>query len=189
MSTEISDLLEHAVPPVIGLVAGVGDEQLAGATPCARLAVRDLLNHLFQVARNARLVAARRDVDWSVTVDALSGDWRRVFAGDAHAMVGAWSQPGVLDGVSPGMGLPQRTLGLMMVVDLVVHGWDLASATGQPYQVDEVLLAPTAEFLDTMGDMGRSMGAFGPVVPVGAEVGRFGRLLALTGRDPAWSPA
>jgi uncharacterized protein (TIGR03086 family) len=189
MSTEISDLLERAVPAVCGLVAGVGDEQLPLATPCAEFQVRDLMNHLFQVVRNAQLVAERKEVDWTVTTQALTGDWREQFAGDARDTVAAWSDPAVLDGVSPGMGLPQRTLGLMMVVDVVVHGWDLALATGQPYQVDELLLPATAEFLDTMGDMGRRMGAFGPAVPVGAEVGRFGQLLALTGRDPGWQPA
>jgi uncharacterized protein (TIGR03086 family) len=189
MSTEISDLLRRAVPAVSGLVAGVRDEQLRQATPCAEFQVRDLLNHLFQVVANSRLVAARVEVDWSVTADALTGEWRAAFAGGAGDMIAAWSDPGVLDGVSPGMGLPQRTLGLMMVVDLVVHGWDLALATGQRYEVDETLLAATAEFLDTMGDMGRQMGAFGPVVPVGADTGRFGQLLALTGRDPKWRPA
>ncbi|BEL05025.1 TIGR03086 family metal-binding protein [Actinoplanes sichuanensis] len=189
MSTEISDLLRRVVPTVSGLVAGVRDEQLGSVTPCARFQVRDLLNHLFQVVGNFRLVAARREVDWSVTADALVGDWRQAFPVDAGTTIVAWSDPAVLDGVSPGMGLPQRTLGLMLVVDLVVHGWDLASATGQPYQVDEALLAATAEFLETMGDMGRQMGAFGPAVQVGPEVGRFGRLLAATGRDPGWQGA
>ncbi|MEU8665191.1 TIGR03086 family metal-binding protein, partial [Actinoplanes philippinensis] len=151
MSTEISDLLERAVPPVAGLVAGVRDEQLTAATPCAEFRVRDLLNHLFLVVRNFRLAAGRAPVDWSVTPDALSDGWRQTFAGDAYALIGAWSPPGVLDGVSPGMGLPQRTLGLMLVADLVVHGWDLAQATGRPYQVDETLQAATAEFLDLMG--------------------------------------
>jgi uncharacterized protein (TIGR03086 family) len=189
MSTEISDLLERAVPAVTGLVAGVRDEQLPQATPCAEFQVRDLLNHLLQVVRNSQLVAGRKEVDWGVTADALTGDWRAAFAASAHDMITAWSDPAVLDGVSPGMGLPQRTLGLMMVVDMVVHGWDLALATGQRYEVDEALLAATAEFLDTMGDMGRRMGAFGPVVPVGAGAGRFEQLLALTGRDPGWQPA
>jgi uncharacterized protein (TIGR03086 family) len=189
MSTEISDLLQRAVPPVTGLVAEVRDEQLSQPTPCAEFQVRDLLNHLLQVVRNFQLVADRHTVDWSVTADALTGDWRTAFAADADAMISAWSDPRVLDGVSPGMGLPQRTLGLMMVVDLVVHGWDLALATGRPYRVDEQLLAPAAEFLDTMGDMGRRMGAFGPAVPVGADTTGFGRLLALTGRDPGWQPA
>ncbi|MBO3741779.1 TIGR03086 family metal-binding protein [Actinoplanes flavus] len=186
MSTEISDLLGRAVPVVSALVAGVRDEQLGHATPCAEFKVRDLLNHLFQVVRNFQLVAARAEVDWSVTPDSVTGRWRDDFAVEAGAMVAAWSDPRVLDGVSPGMGLPQRTLGLMMVVDLVVHGWDLAHATGQPYEVDPALLPPTAEFLDSMGEMGRQMGAFGPAVSVGAEADRFGQLLALTGRDPSW---
>ncbi|GAA1654557.1 TIGR03086 family metal-binding protein [Actinoplanes couchii] len=186
MSTEISDLLGRAVPATAALVAGVRDEQLGQATPCAEFTVRDLLNHLFQVARNFQLLAARQDVDWTDTPDSLTGDWRADFRSHAHDMIIAWADPAALDGVSPGMGLPQRTLGLMMVVDLVVHGWDLARATGQPYTVDAGLLAPTAEFLDIMGDMGRKMGAFGPAVPAPDGTDRLGELLAVTGRDPRW---
>ncbi|SDS98416.1 TIGR03086 family metal-binding protein [Actinoplanes derwentensis] len=189
MSTEISDLLGKAVPVVTALVARVRDEQLPAVTPCAEFTVRDLLSHLFQVVRNFQLVADRKEVDWGVTPDSLVGDWRADFASEAHQMIIAWADPAVLDGVSPGMGLPHRTLGLMMVVDLVVHGWDLSRAIGQPYPVDVSLLPAVAEFLDTMGDMGRKMGAFGPAVPVPADADRLARLIAGTGRDPAWQPA
>jgi uncharacterized protein (TIGR03086 family) len=188
MSTEISSLIESAGPTVIGAVRGVRDEQLGGPTPCAEFAVRDLLNHLLQVAVNFQALAHRKDVDWAPGPDRLTGDWRAAFASDVQQLRADWSDPAALEGVSPGMGLPQRTLGLMLVVDLVVHGWDLAAATGQPYDVPAELRAATAEFLEQMAETGRQMGAFGPAATAPDDAGELERLLAVTGRNPRWAP-
>ncbi|MFC7533087.1 TIGR03086 family metal-binding protein [Actinoplanes sp. GCM10030250] len=189
MSTEISELLETAAPVVTGVVRGVRDDQLDEPTPCTEFQVRDLLNHLLQVTRNFEALAHRKDVDWTAGSDRLSGEWREEIAGDLAALSSAWADPQALDGVSPGMGLPQRTVGQMLVADLVVHSWDLATATGQAYEVDPALLAATGEFLDVMGETGRKMGAFGPEVAAPEGADRFGVLLAKTGRDPGWKPA
>ncbi len=99
----------------------------------------------------------------------------------------AWADPASEEGVAPAMGLPRSTIGLMGVVDLVVHGWDLARATGQPYEPASETVAALHDFMDEMGPMGRQMGAFGPEVPVDAERTELDRLLGRTGRDPAWT--
>ena len=184
MSTEISELLDAAAPVITGVVRDVRDDQLDSPTPCTDYTVRDLLNHLLQVVTNFQALAHRKDVDWTVNPDRLTGDWRAEFAGDVRTVAGVWSDPAVLDGVSPGMGLPQRTVGLMLVVDLVVHGWDLATATGQPYDPPAALVAAGAEFVDEMGEMGRKMGAFGPEVEAPAGAGELAKLIARTGRHP-----
>ena len=188
MSTEISDLLETATPTVTAVVRGVADDKLDRATPCTEFRVRDLLDHLLQVSENFAALARREDVDWSPGRGRLGGDWRTAFEGKLNTLREAWADPQAMDGVSPGMGLPQRTVGLMLVVDLVVHSWDLAVATGRRYDVDPALVTAAAGFLDEMGDMGRKMGAFGPEVPAPDDADEFGRLLARTGRDPRWTP-
>jgi len=180
-------LLETAAPTVTGVVRGVQDDQLDQATPCTEFQVRDLLNHLLQVAQNFQALARQKEADWSPGPDRLTGDWRAEFAADLTTLTEAWADPGALEGVSAGMGLPQRTVGLMLVVDLVVHSWDLATATGQPYSVDPALLAAATEFLDIMGDTGRQMGAFGPEVTAPDDADDLGKILARTGRDPAWA--
>ncbi|WP_229074890.1 TIGR03086 family metal-binding protein [Actinoplanes sp. DH11] len=188
MSTEISELIDAEAPAATGLVRGVRDDQLDAPTPCTDYRVRDLLNHLLQVTGNFADLAARKEVDWSPGPDRLRGDWRAAFGADLRALSAAWGDPAVLEGVSPGMGLPQRTVGLMLVTDLLVHGWDLSVATGQGFDVPPAVLAAGREFLDEMGDMGRKMGAFGPEVAAPAGAGAFARLLARTGRDPGWKP-
>ena len=76
--------------------------------------------------------------------------------------------------------------------ELVVHGWDLAVATGQPYDADaasiEVALGFVGPFSEPEAAQQRE-GVFGPVVPVPDGAPALDRLIGLAGRDPSWSPA
>ncbi|MEU8242647.1 TIGR03086 family metal-binding protein [Actinoplanes missouriensis] len=186
MSTQISDLLDMAAPVVSPVVHGVHDEQLPAATPCAEFTVHALLGHLLQVTANFQALARHAAADWSPGPDRVTGDWRDGFDRELVALREAWSAPEAVEGVSAGMGLPQHTVGMMLVADLVVHGWDLASATGQSLRVPGPLLTATGEFVEQMADTGRAMGAFGPAVAPPDDADEWERLLAMTGRDPRW---
>ncbi|ATO15515.1 TIGR03086 family protein [Micromonospora sp. WMMA2032] len=188
MSTKTSELLSVASPGTTAVVRGVADDQLGLPTPCPDYTVRDLLNHVSDVVVNFQAMARREEVDWSGKTDHLTEGWRDRFATEAARLVEAWSDPAALEGVSPGMGLPQETVGLMALIDLTVHGWDLARATGQELVVDPSVVAAGHDFMDRMGDMGQRMGAFGAPVPTDAAPTTLAALLARTGRDPAWAP-
>jgi uncharacterized protein (TIGR03086 family) len=84
-----------------------------------------------------------------------------------------------------GVPLPGEVAGLVALDELVVHGWDLAVATGQPYSpsVEEV---DAAMSFVTAFDAPRDGGLFGAIVPVPDDAPALERLLGLTGRDPAW---
>ena len=78
--------------------------------------------------------------------------------------------------------------------DLVIHGWDLARATGQEHVLDpeEVeRMWPAAQQMDermrTPGAFGPDVVVFGPVVEVPDEAPVADRLLGLLGRDPYWT--
>ncbi|WFE37873.1 TIGR03086 family metal-binding protein [Micromonospora sp. WMMD998] len=187
MTTKTSELLAVAAPGTAAVVRGIADDQLDRPTPCPDYTVRHLLNHLFDVVVNFQAMARREEVDWSGKTDHLTDGWRDRFATEAARLTEAWSDPAALEGVSPGMGLPQETVGLMGLIDLTVHGWDLARATGQEFAADPSVVAAGHEFMDRMGDMGQRMGAFGAPVPTGAAPGTLAALLGRTGREPAWS--
>ncbi|SCG60089.1 TIGR03086 family metal-binding protein [Micromonospora humi] len=187
MSTKTSELLAVAAPGTAAVVRGVADDQLDRPTPCPEYPVRDLLNHLFEVAVNFQAMARREEVDWSGGVDHLTDGWRDRFATETQRLVEAWSDPDALEGDSPGMGLPQETVGLMALIDLTVHGWDLARATGQALVVEPSVVAAGHEFMDRMGDTGQRMGAFGAPVATDADPTSLDALLGRTGRDPAWT--
>jgi uncharacterized protein (TIGR03086 family) len=74
--------------------------------------------------------------------------------------------------------------------EVLVHGWDLAVATGQRYDVDPAAAQRCLEFAIEFaaGAPEARDGMYGPVVPVADDAPVFDRLLGQTGRNPAWAP-
>jgi uncharacterized protein (TIGR03086 family) len=185
MTTEISTLLAAAAERTVPIVRGVRDDQLDDPTPCDKFQVRELLDHLFQVVVAFQGAARREPLDMSSTLDFPVEGWRDRFAAETERMIAAWSDPAALEGVSPGMGMPQPLVGNLALVDLTVHGWDLATATGQPYRPADAAVDHLYPFIEQMAPTGRQMGVFGDEVPAPEDAGLFERLLAVSGRAPA----
>jgi uncharacterized protein (TIGR03086 family) len=118
----------------------------------------------------------------------LSSDWRARFTTEIDKLVAAWEPESALEGVSPGMGLPQVTVGRMALLDLTLHPWDLAVATDIPYTPDPEAVQELLVMLDELGPMPRKTGVFGEEVPVGPDADPFTRVLGRTGREPDWAP-
>ena len=62
---------------------------------------------------------------------------------------------------------------------LVIHGWDLARATGQPFRCDAATAEVTRQFLTETGEQGRAMGIYAAAVPVDASASALDQALAL----------
>ncbi|HEY9374016.1 TIGR03086 family metal-binding protein [Streptomyces sp.] len=188
----ISDLLDSAAAHAVPVLRGIGsDEKLLGApTPCAEYDVRALVNHLFHVVVQFQELAAKREPDFSVSPDYVAeGDaWADRFEAETRKLVAAWAEPGAEEGTSGSMGLPARTLGAMVLLDLTVHAWDLARATGRPFEPEPAVVDGLAPVVETMGPMAREREVFGDEVAVAESATPFERLLAATGRDAgAWA--
>ncbi|EHN73771.1 hypothetical protein SMCF_6788 [Streptomyces coelicoflavus ZG0656] len=177
------------------LADGVRDDRLADPTPCPDLAVRNLLGHLTGLAVAFR-DAARKDLgpttDTSpeASVPDIGPGWREELAKVLAELADAWREPGAWTGMTRagGIDLPGEVAGAVVADELVIHGWDLARATGQEYTPDAAalraaygLLAGAAEEPD------RDQGMFGPVVAVPADAPLLERAVGLSGRDPGWS--
>ncbi len=169
---------ERTVP----VVRGIGDEQLSDPTPCAEFQVRDLMNHLYDVVVRFQAIAAKQSPDRSANPDHLHGDWRAQFADETRKLVEAWSDPAAVEGDNPGRGMPQAMVANLALVDLTVHGWDLARATGQAYTPDPEVVAAVGPFTEKMAPMGRERGAFAEMTEFPPDADEFARLLAYTGR-------
>ncbi|MFE4495012.1 TIGR03086 family metal-binding protein [Streptomyces niveus] len=189
MTDKISTLLETAAADALPVLRGVRDDQLALPTPCAEYDVRGLLDHLFQVITNFQVLAAKGESDFGAAAERLGDDRSERFAAEIAALIGAWAAPGAEDGLTGAMNMPARTVGSMALGDLAVHSWDLARATGQPYEPAAAVVAALGEEFTALAPMARTMNVFGSPFPVGEDATPFESLLAETGRDPAWRPS
>lgn len=180
----ISSLLDGARKQAEPVIRNITDDQLDAPTPCAEYTVRDLLNHLLHVVISFQELAAKRLADFSTTPDRLTGDWRTLFATETEELVAAWAAPGADEGTSGQMGLPATTVGRMALLDLTVHAWDLAHATGQDFTPDPDAVTALFELVDQMGPTAREMNVFAAPADVPADAEPFQKLLAATGRTP-----
>lgn len=185
----LGELLDISVSRAVPVVVALSDADLDRPTPCPEYDVKGLLNHLLHVMVEFRKLAAKGESDFTKTPDRVGSGpgWRELFATEAHALASAWAQPGAEDGLTGAMNMPARLVGSMALLDVTIHAWDLARATGQQYP-DDAGLAPVVSELDAsvveLGDTARSMGMFDSVVDVPEDAPPLARLLAATGRDP-----
>ncbi|MFE7276202.1 TIGR03086 family metal-binding protein [Streptomyces sp. NPDC057623] len=186
----IGELLGMARERAVPVVRGISDAALRAPTPCAEYDVKDLVNHVFQVVVQFQRLAAKETSDFGETPpDQVGGSprWRERLMDEADRLVSAWSAPGAEEGTTGGMNMPARLVGSMALLDLTVHVWDLARATGQEYPgVDEAVVAELSGAVDELAPTARKMGVFGEPVPAAEDASPFERLLARTGRDPHW---
>ncbi|MGW7485818.1 TIGR03086 family metal-binding protein [Streptomyces sp. NPDC054786] len=186
----ISALLDAAAEAALPVLRGVRDGQLGLPTPCAEYDVRGLLNHLFHVVVAFQTLAAKKDTDFRTTPDRLGEygvRWPDRFAEETARLVEAWAVPGAEDGLTGGMNLPARTVGAMVLLDLTVHAWDVARATGLPYAPAAGCVAELRTLVAQMAPTARKMNVFAEPVPVPPGASGLDALLAETGRDPHWT--
>jgi uncharacterized protein (TIGR03086 family) len=90
-----------------------------------------------------------------------------------------------------GVYLPGEVAARVAINEVVVHGWDLAAATGHDYAGETELVQAAYEFARSAvaQNPDGSEGLFGAPVAVPESAPLLDRLIGLTGRDPAWKPA
>jgi uncharacterized protein (TIGR03086 family) len=185
--------LEPATRRVTTVLRSIPDDQLVAPTPCPGTSVGDLIDHLSVFAASfigsARKDAPRHGDAPTPAAANLGPDWRDRVAGELADLAEAWSDPSAWEGVSHAgaIELPAELAGLVALDELVVHGWDLATATGQPYTVTDEEAEAAASFIRGF-DVPRDGSLFGPVVAVDGAARPLDRLLGLAGRDPSWRP-
>lgn len=174
-----------------GLVQRVPDDALDRPTPCTDYTVGDLLDHIGGSARAFAAAAAKAPFDGAPSGSAarVGPDWRARIVRDLEDVAEAWRNPDAWTGMTAagGVDLPAEVAGVVALDELVIHGWDLATATGQPAGYDgpglEAVHANVQHFRDAGVD-----GLFGPLVEMPDDAPLFDRILGLAGRDPAWEP-
>lgn len=178
------------------IVTNIRDDQLDQPSPCLDTSVAALLDHVDGLSQ-AFAAAAADDHPAGGDVSPafgdgsrLGADWRAMIPAHLAALAESWRSEGAWQGQTQagGVVMPRDVAGSVVTNELLVHGWDLAVATGQPYRADPGLVAAALEFVEPTASASPqgTPGLFGPPVAVPDDAPPLDRLLGLTGRDPRW---
>jgi uncharacterized protein (TIGR03086 family) len=190
-ASEVSRLLDH-----------VTDAMLADPTPCQDTSVAALLDHLMGLSLAFTWAARKtttteggsgRSGPGRPTAEHLDPNWRALLPQRLDELAAAWRDPTAWAGATEagGVTMPADVTGTVALDELVLHGWDLARATGQRFACDPASTAAVLAFTSASAQPERAAGReglFGPVVKVPEDAPEFDRALGFAGRDPAWTP-
>jgi uncharacterized protein (TIGR03086 family) len=183
-SMDPRDQLRQILPLVTRLVADLDDDQLSSATPCAGFSVRGVLEHMIGGA--GQFGAAFR----GQTAGAGAAPPSDVVAAFPRAMEdleAAVGSPGALERTiaAPFGDVPGETFARFVAMDGLVHGWDIATATGQPYEPPADVVAAVDAFarVALTADL-RDGDTFADPVEAPAGASPLVQLVAFTGRRP-----
>lgn len=173
--------LDEVLPLLNKLVAGLDEAQLDAPTPCADFAVRGVLEHM--VAGATMFAAAFRGEappDQAPPRDLVAA--LPVALDNIQQAVGA---PGALDQTinAPFGEVPGEVFARFVVLDGLVHGWDIATATGQAYTPSAALVDDVSAFAQqAIAPEMREAGMFAAPTPAPAGATPLEQLVAFTGR-------
>jgi uncharacterized protein (TIGR03086 family) len=188
--------LEPATSEMSQLLGRVSDAMLGWVTPNPGVSLGDLIDHVGGLAL-AFAATAAKDVDPLSgppplgDAERLGPDWRTRIPRDLAALAVAWEDPSAWTGQTRagGVDLPGEVAALVLLNELVVHGWDIAVASGQRLSPDPAVLAAVHGYLIQLrgGNPGPA-GGLGAVFAVSAERPLLDQVIGLAGRDPDWRP-
>ena len=185
-------LMAAAAAEATRVVTGAAETAALGQqTPCPDWDLRALLNHTILWTAYS---AERRAHGESVAEDLMSKDftaepgYAEAYQAQISRAVRAWSDPEAWAGDRNVMGsaMPAADIAAMLIMEMVLHGWDIARATGQEYHADEALAQAVDETVQAQAELLRKYQGFADAVEAGPVATTFDRALALSGRDPAW---
>lgn len=183
------DLYRNSVKSFADKVAKVRPDQWDNPTPCAEWDVRDLVNHLvYEEKWSVPLFAGSTiaEVGDRFEGDLLGDDPAAAAAEASEDAQAAVSAPDALDRtVHLSFGeAPAEEYIRQLFADHLVHGWDLAVATGQDRRMDPESVRECLKWFRSSEGGYRSAGLIADRVPVGPDAGDQERLIAGFGRDP-----
>jgi uncharacterized protein (TIGR03086 family) len=181
--------LEVSLGQTRPIVGGVTADQLDLPTPCSEWDVRALLNHMLGVITMFRDLPAGNPDMAALGGDHVGDDPAAVYDDVATATLAAWRMEGVVDNPVqfPGSDMPGDFAARLLAGDVLLHGWDLAHATGQTVAWNQEL---AADALDWHEEAVRRFppalraSGFSPPVAVSPDADPMTRLVGFAGRQP-----
>jgi uncharacterized protein (TIGR03086 family) len=178
-----------AIEPLVGSVTAVDHQR---RTPCPDFDLKSLTAHLIAGLSGFADVAEGKQWSFGGDPDLSIVDAALEFRLAANRLIDGFSKPGVIErtfsmpwGETPGAQLVGFEL-----IELLVHGWDIARSLDRlPVYDDELVAAALFGARQWVDDSARVPQLFGPEVIVTTDGPVLDQLVGFLGREPTWKPA
>jgi uncharacterized protein (TIGR03086 family) len=187
-TADIPELHRRAIQGFGERLRAVGDDQWHLPTPCTEWDVRMLVNHV--TGENLWTVPLFAGKTIAEVGDDLAGD---ILGDDPIATWDASEGPAIESVQAPGAmersvdlsrgPTPGRDYATEMLMDYLMHSWDLARATGGDEKLDPEVVAFCIEWFAGVEDAYRASGAIAERPPIPDDADQQTVMLAMTGRD------
>jgi uncharacterized protein (TIGR03086 family) len=178
MTDQLLDRYRTASEWTLTKVMRAGD-QLDAPTPCDEWDVRTLLNHMLETqqyfVQNARGEDATPPSP-APPNDLIGDDAAAAYERGRAETIRTFSDDDAVQRTGPSLGIAFS--------DTLLHGWDVARATGQDTTMPTGLAQAAYDVVHGAFTDDQRKGVFGPEVRVGRDASAQAKLLAYTGRDP-----
>jgi uncharacterized protein (TIGR03086 family) len=186
MDRDLIPLLQGVAAEAGRLVANVRPDQWQEPTPCTDWDVGRLVSHFASGLDSFADIGEGKEMateEPSLEPDQAEG----AVASATDRAMAAWRAPGALQRIypTPWGDTPGNVLVSLLLIETLVHGWDLAKATGQTPAYDVEAVEAAYELSVAYADEStRTPEFFGPEVPVPENAPTLDRLVGFLGRRP-----
>jgi len=181
--SEISERYQRLGDAFAAKIAAVPADHWANPSPCEEWTARDIVSHVVQTQGMFLGFVGKELGHVPPVTDDPAAAWdaaRAKVQAQLDDPDGAKAEFGGFTGRSTF----EAAVDKFLCSDLVMHGWDLARATGQDDSMEPEDVTRVHEYLAPMADVMRGPQAFGPEVEVPADAPAQDKLLGFLGRTP-----
>ncbi len=181
-----TEQLENILPTLCATVDRIQTMQMHDPTPCSEFNVHDVLNHMMVGGTSfAGAFRGEEPQEWSppgVYGWVPGAEFREVM----DDLLDAIKSPGALDRtIATPMGeMPGEALARFVAFDGLMHAWDLASSTGQTFELPPEVIASVDEFARAaLSPEMRDGDTFKDATTAPEDASQLERLVAFSGRS------
>lgn len=182
--SEISERYARRASAFAEKVAAVSEDQWSAPSPCSDWTAKDVVRHVVDSQGRFLGFVGREMGEHPSVGDDPEGAVRAVTGRIQQDLEDPELAAETFEGFM-GTQAFETAVDRFLAADLVIHGWDLARATGQDDTIPVQDLAEMQEAVQQFPEEAmRSPGAFGPVVAVADDASDQDKLMGFLGRQP-----
>lgn len=183
---EPAEQLTHILPALSAMVERIQPTQLQNSTPCSEFTVHDVLDHMITLGGSFAYRFRGEEAPESNAPPVYGWVPAAEFRQAMDDLLNAVMSPGAMERtISAPVGeMPGSTFAQFVAFDGLIHGWDLASATGLDYELPPAVIASVDEFArGALTCEMRDGDTFKEATTAPADASQMERLVAFSGRS------